>query len=87
MVTIRMAVKEKVMNPWLPIPLMWNGDAYIITTEPVSDYQVRITSIARYANNQNVDGEELDFLDLDEHTRRAVIRQVNRRHKGMMVAI
>lgn len=75
------------MNPWLPIPLMWNGDSFIITCEPVSDYQVRITSIARYANNQNVDGEELDFLDLDEQSRRAVIRQVNRRHKGMMVAL
>lgn len=75
------------MNPWLPIPLIWNGDSYIITCEPVSDYQVRITSIARYKNNQNVDGEELDFLDLDEQSRRAVIHQVNRRHRGMMVAL
>jgi hypothetical protein len=74
------------INPWLPIPLIHEGDSFIITCEPI-DERVRLAQIVRYKNNQNVEGEELSFFDLDELTRKAIIRVVRRRHKNVTIVI
>lgn len=73
-------------NPWFPIPLIHEGDSYILTCAPFHD-QVKLTQIIYYRNNQNVEGEEKTFFDLDEATRRAIIRQVRRRHPGCTIHI
>jgi len=73
-------------NPWFPIPLIHEGDSYILTCVPVGD-QVKLSQIIYYRNNQNVEGEEKTFYDLDEYTRRAVVRQVRRRHPGVTIII
>lgn len=76
----------KESNPWFPIPLIHEGDSYILTCTPAHE-QVRLTQIIYYRNNQNVEGEERTFYDLDELTRRAIIRQIRRRHPGCTIQI
>jgi hypothetical protein len=73
-------------NPWFPIPLIHEGDSYILTCTPASD-QVKLAQIVCYRNNQNVEGEEKTFYDLDEATRHAIVRVVRRRHPGMTIII
>jgi hypothetical protein len=73
-------------NPWFPIPLIYDGDSYIITCSPVGD-QVKLAQIVFYRNNQNMEGEEKTFYELDERARRAVVHQVRRRHPGVTIII
>ncbi len=73
-------------NPWFPIPLIHEGDSYILTCTPLGD-QVRLAQIVYYRNNQNMEGEEKSFYELDEATRFAVARVVRRRHPGMTIVI
>jgi hypothetical protein len=74
------------INPWFPIPLIYGGDSYIITCTPIGD-QVRLAQIVYYRNNQNSEGEEKSFYDLDDATRHAVVRVVRRRHPGVAIII
>lgn len=74
------------MNPWFPIPLIHDGDSYILTCTPVGE-QVKLAQIVYFRNNQNVEGEEKTFYELDEQTRRAVVRSVRRRHPGCTIVI
>ena len=76
----------KTINPWFPIPLIHDGDSYIITCIPVGE-QVKLEQVIRYRNNQNVEGEELTFYDLDYGARKAVVRQVRRRHPGCTIIV
>jgi hypothetical protein len=73
-------------NPWFPIPLIHEGDSYILTCSPIGD-QVKLAQIVCYRNNQNVEGEEKTFYELDEGTRYAVVRVVRRRHPGVTIVI
>lgn len=74
------------VNPWFPIPLIHEGDSYILTCSPAGD-QVRLSQIVCYRNNQNVEGEEKSFYDLDEATRRAVVRVIRLRHPNTTIQI
>lgn len=69
------------------IPLLHNDDAFHVTVEVLSAALVRITKIVRYPHNRNVDGTLERFFDLDEETKRAVIKQVNRRYVGRTVKV
>ncbi len=76
------------MPPLLPpLPLLHEGDSYVIYLKSVGEKCVRIVTIHRFANNQNVEGVEEDFRDLDLETKKAVIKQINRRHVGKTVLI
>jgi hypothetical protein len=74
-------------NPFLPLPLLHEGDSFILVVEPAGPGHVRLSQIIRYRNNQNVEGIEESYFDLDELTRRAVVRQVRRRHKGVTIML
>ena len=51
----------------------------MIYVKDVGTKMLRIVAIHRFPNNQNSEGVEEDFYDLDRLTRDAVIRQINRR--------
>jgi hypothetical protein len=74
-------------NPFLPLPLLYEGDSFILIIQPAGPGQIRLAQIIRYRNNQNVEGVEESYWDLDESTRRAVIRQVRRRHKNASIMV
>jgi hypothetical protein len=74
-------------DPFLPLPMLHEGDSFILIVQPAGPGQVKLTHIIRYRNNQNVEGVEESFFDLDEMTRRAVIRQVRRRHKEASIMV
>jgi hypothetical protein len=59
---------------------MYEGDSYIIWLTEVGTKCLRIAGIHRYRNNQNSEAEEVDFYDLDDTGRSAVIRQIQRRY-------
>jgi hypothetical protein len=74
------------MPPILPpLPLVHDGDSFVIYLKDVGTKCVRILQIHRFRNNQNVEGVEESFRDLDLDTKRAVIRQVNRKYGGRTV--
>ena len=75
-----------ITNPWFPFPVLHEGDSFIITCIPVGD-QVKLYQIIRYKNNQNVEGEELTFYDLDYDTRRAIVRQIRHRHRNCTILV
>jgi hypothetical protein len=69
----------------LPLPLLHNGDSYLIDVVGVSPRSVRCNGAEQYLNNQNVVGHYVRFRDMDPDLKRAVIRQINTRYKGMTV--
>ncbi len=74
------------MNDQLPpLPLFHDGDSYLIYLVTVGDRRVRIVHIERYPHNDNRSGVEENFRDLDDVTRMAIVRQINRRHIGKTV--
>jgi hypothetical protein len=76
------------MRPTLtPLPLIFDGDSFIIDMEAVGLKCVRILRIIRYPHNQNTTGVEEHFHDLTPDAKRAIIRQINRRHVGKSVII
>lgn len=68
------------------LPLLHEGDAYVLELD-ISAPQVRLLSISRYPNNQNVEPTSENFRDLDPETKKAVVMQINRRYKGRMVKV
>ena len=68
------------------LPMLYGGDAYFLTLM-VSEYEVRLTKIARYANNQNTVGEISRFYDLDPMCQAAIIRQIRRRHNKVTIRV
>lgn len=66
------------------LPLIHDGDSFEILLE-VHDTFVQILSVLRYEGNTNSSPVQENFRDLRPDEKRAVIVQVNRRHKGMMV--
>ena len=71
------------MRDTLPgLPLLHDGDSYIIWLVDVGTKMLRIVGIHKYANNRNTEAEELTFYDLDDFGRAAVIRQILRKYKG-----
>lgn len=74
------------MRPLLPdLPLIFEGDSFIITLAPSGTKCVRILRILRYPNNRNGEGIEESFRDLNPEEKAAVIQQINRRHTGKSV--
>jgi hypothetical protein len=74
------------VRPTLPdLPLLHDGDSFMITLSAVGEKCVKISRIVRYPNNVNSHGVEENFRDLDLETKRAVIQQVNRRCVGKTV--
>lgn len=74
------------MRPTLPdLPLLYEDDSYIITLSEVGTKCVKILRIIRYPRNQNTQGVEENFKDLDYMTKRAVIDQINKRCVGRTV--
>ena len=67
------------------LPLLHDGDAFVITLEGVSPRCVRIVRIIRYPNNENGDGFDTSFHDLPPEAKHAVTRQINRRHVGKTI--
>lgn len=62
------------------LPLLYNGDAFVLTISPVSERQVRLASVVRYPDNVDGDGVHEQFRDLDPETKARVIQQINRRY-------
>lgn len=67
------------------LPLLHNGDSFVLTLEPISLKIIHLTRIIRYPNNENGDGVEESFRDLDVETKRAIIQQINRRYVGKTI--
>lgn len=68
-----------------PLFLLHDGDSFLIDLADVGTLCVRILRLIRYPDNQNASGVEEKFTDLDHLTRKAVIQQINRKHKGKTV--
>ena len=62
------------------LPLLHNGDAFVLTVERASERQVRLLSVVRYPDNLDSDGVHEQFRDLDPDTKAKVIQQINRRY-------
>ena len=67
------------------LPLLHDGDSFVLYLEDISPSRVRLLRVIRYPNNENCDGVEEHFRDLDYETRHAIIRQINRRHIGKTI--
>lgn len=70
-----------------PLPLLHDGDSYIIYLKEVGQKCVKILQLHRYANNDSRNCVEESFGDLAPETKQAVILQVNRRHQGKTVLV
>lgn len=75
------------MSPSPSLPLLHNGDSYHLYLDVLSPKLVLLSRLVRYEGNQNVEGEEVAFRDLDYQAKEAVIRQINRRYVGKTVKI
>lgn len=73
------------MTPLPDLPLLIDGDSYLIEMESPGDHVVRIKRILVFPENVNTTPKSISFGDLDSRIRRAVIAQINRRHTGKMV--
>ena len=62
------------------LPLLYNGDAFVLTISLVSERQVRLTSVVRYPDNVDGDGVHEQFRDLDPDTKQRIIQQIKRRY-------
>lgn len=69
------------------IPLLFDGDAYLLTVEPVSPSLVCLTRVLRYDNNVNTDATCVRFFDLSPQCKQAIIQQINRRFRGKTVKV
>jgi hypothetical protein len=69
------------------LPLLYDGDSYILDLQLVNEGNIRLLRIVRYDGNKNVVGVEEKFHDLDTLCKRAVINQIQRRHKGKSVRV
>jgi hypothetical protein len=70
-----------------PISLLHEGDAYTITVKETSPRAVLVTRIIQYPRNENVNPVLISFSDLPPDTKKAVIKQINRRFVGRMVQV
>ncbi len=67
------------------LPLLFNGDGFVISLDVLDAYTVRIVAVVRYLGNGGTSGSHEQFRDLTPEEKRAVVAQVNRRHRGKMV--
>jgi hypothetical protein len=67
------------------LPLLYNGDAFVLTLQPEGQHRVRLVSVVRYPDNVDGDGVHEQFRDLDPETKARVIQQINRRYQGKTV--
>jgi hypothetical protein len=67
------------------LPLLYNGDAFVLTLQPEGHHRVRLVSVVRYPDNVDGDGVHEQFRDLDPETKQRVIQQINRRYQGKTV--
>lgn len=63
-----------------PLPLLLDGDSYVIYLKEVGTRCVKILQLHRYAHNDSRNCTEENFGDLTGEAKRAVIAQVNRRY-------
>jgi len=69
------------------LPLLHNGDAFVLTVLPEKAHSVRLVSVVRYPDNVDGDGVHEQFRDLDPDTRQRIIQQINRRFQGKTVLV
>lgn len=69
------------------IPLLHEGDSYLISVTEVSPLQVKLLGIVCHPANLNGDGVEYKFFDLPPETRAAVLKQIQRRYIGRTVKV
>lgn len=62
------------------LPLLYNGDAFVLTLQPEGQHRVRLTSVVRYPDNVDGDGVHEQFRDLDPDTKQRIIQQIKRRY-------
>lgn len=75
------------MSPSPSLPLLHNGDSYHLYLEVLSPKLILLSRLVRYEGNQNVEGVEVSFRDLDHQAREAVVRQINRRYVGRTIKV
>lgn len=65
----------------------YNGDAYelIISTRPNMRNAYYIEEVYRFPNNQPTTPELVKIRELDQLTKAAIVRQINRRYPGCRV--
>jgi len=68
-----------------PLPLIFNDDSFLIEVEDAGPKTLRVLRITRFAHNQNTTGTDEHFFDLEPEVRRAMIKQINRRHVGRTI--
>lgn len=68
-----------------PLALVHDGDSFTLYLNEVGTKCVKILQIHRFPHNQNVEGVEESFRDLDIETKRAIIRQINRKYVGRTI--
>lgn len=69
------------------LPLLYEGDSYLLELSCEDDWSVRLHRVVRYENNQNVSGVEENFNDLDSFCKKAVITQIHRRYVGKTIKV
>lgn len=73
------------MTPLPDLPLLHDGDSFLIELESPGDRVIKIHRILIFPDNLNGQPKVEKFGDLDSRARRAVIDQINRRFPGKMV--
>lgn len=68
-----------------PLPMLYEGDSYIIYLKEVGTKCVKILQLHRFSNNDSRNGVEESFADLTEEAKREVIQQVSTRYKGKTI--
>ncbi len=68
-----------------PVPLIHEGDSYLIYVAEESERTCKITLIEVFPSNLNVAPTQERFFDLTPQARREVIAQVLRRFPGRLV--
>lgn len=68
-----------------PVPLIYEGDSYLLYVTELSDRQVHLSRIEMFPSNLNVAPTQEKFFDLTPPCRREVIAQINRRFPGRTV--
>lgn len=69
------------------LPLLHDGDSFLIELETPGDRVIRIRRILVFPDNVNTTPSVMKFADLDSRARRAVIDQINLRHVGKTVHV
>jgi len=69
------------------IPLLANGDAYVLYVEQRNAAAFNLLKVERFADNRDATACEIKFYDLPPEIQRAVLIQIKRKHPGKTIYV